>query len=76
MLAIGRRELSHIGDPMLVVQPNNLRWITNHTGLKMPDKLETVDKIDGMASAIMAYGRATHPDNAKLIKTKPKVSQL
>ena len=76
VLALGRREIVHLGDPVIGWQANNLRWITNHTGLKMPDKLKSVEKIDGMAAAIMAYGRATHPDNAKLIKAKPKVSTL
>ena len=76
VLAIGRRELVHQADPMLGWQINNLRWITNHTGLKMPDKLKSVEKIDGAVAAIMAYGRATHPDNAKLIKSKPKVITL
>ena len=76
VLAIGRRELVHLSDPVLTWQANNLRWIRNHTGLYMPDKLKSVEKIDGMAASIMAYGRATHPDNAKLIKAKPKVSTL
>lgn len=76
VLALGRRELIHLGDPVLGWQANNLRWIINHTGLKMPDKLKSVEKIDGMAAAIMAYGRATHPDNAKLLKAKPKVISL
>lgn len=76
VLAIGRRELIHLDDPVLGWQANNLRWIINHTGLKMPDKLKSVEKIDGAVAGIMAYGRATHPDNAKLIKAKPKVSTL
>jgi phage terminase large subunit-like protein len=76
VLAVGRRELIHIADPVLTWQINNLRWIRNHTGLYMPDKLKSVEKIDGAVAAIMAYGRATHPDNAKLIKAKPKVSTL
>lgn len=76
VLAIGRRELIHLGDPVLGWQVNNLRWIRNHTGLYMPDKLKSVEKIDGAVAAIMAYGRATHPDNAKLLKAKPKVSTL
>lgn len=76
VLALGRRELIHLGDPVLTWQANNLRWIRNHTGLYMPDKLKSVEKIDGLAASIMAYGRATHPDNAKLIQPKPKVSTL
>ena len=76
VLAVGRKELVHLGDPMLGWQINNLRWIKNHTGLFMPDKLKSVEKIDGAVAAIMAYGRATHPDNAKLFKAKPKVSTL
>jgi phage terminase large subunit-like protein len=76
LLAIGRRELIHLGDPVLGWQANNLRWIKNHTGLFMPDKLTSIEKIDGMAASIMSYGRATHPDNAKLITTRPKVSTL
>ena len=42
----------------------------------MPDKLKSIEKIDGVVAAIMAYGRATHPDNAKLLKASPKVIQL
>ncbi len=76
VLAVGRRELVHLGDPLLSWQVNNLRWIRNHTGLFMPDKLKSVEKIDGAVASIMAYGRATHPDNAKLIKPKAKVSTL
>jgi phage terminase large subunit-like protein len=76
VLGVGRREIVHQGDPMLGWQVNNLRWIRNHTGLFMPDKLKSVEKIDGAVAAIMAYGRATHPDNAKLLKAKPKVSTL
>ena len=76
VLSIGRKEIIHLGDPMLAWQINNLRWITNHTGLKMPDKLKSVEKIDGGAASIMAYGRATHPDNAKLIKAKPRIVNL
>jgi phage terminase large subunit-like protein len=73
--AIARREIRHNAEPIMRWQISNLRWIKNHTGLIMPDKLKSVDKIDGVAAAIMAYGRATHPDNAKLFK-KPKVSIL
>jgi len=72
---IARRELSHDADPVLRWQASNLRWIKNHTGLFMPDKLKSIEKIDGVVAAIMAYGRATHPDNAKLLR-KPKVSTL
>jgi hypothetical protein len=42
----------------------------------MPDKLTSIEKIDGPVAGIMGYGRATHPDNAKLIKAKPKVSEI
>ena len=76
VLGIGRREIVHQADPVMSWQVNNLRWIKNHTGLYMPDKLKSVEKIDGPVAAIMAYGRATHPDNAKLLKAKPKVSTL
>jgi phage terminase large subunit-like protein len=76
VLAVGRRELTHLSDPVLTWQVNNLRWIKNHTGLFMPDKLKSVEKIDGAVASIMAYGRATHPDNAKLIKARAKVSTL
>lgn len=76
VLGIGRREITHSSDPVMAWQINNLRWIENHTGLKMPDKLKSLEKIDGAVAAIMAYGRATHPDNAKLLKPKPKVTML
>lgn len=74
--AIAKRELEHDADPILRWQVSNLRWITNHTGLFMPDKNKSVEKIDGVVASIMAYGRATHPDNAKLLKAKPKVTVL
>ena len=74
--AIARREIQHDADPVLRWQITNLRWIKNHTGLVMPDKLKSIEKIDGVVASIMAYGRATHPDNAKLLKPKPKVTQL
>lgn len=74
--AISRQEIQHDANPVLRWQVSNLRWIKNHTGLFMPDKLKSVEKIDGVAAAIMAYGRGTHPDNAKLLKAKPKVSTL
>jgi phage terminase large subunit-like protein len=76
VLGIGRKEITHVADPVLTWQINNLRWIKNHTGLIMPDKLKSTEKIDGAVAGIMAYGRATHPDNAKLLKAKPKVSTL
>jgi phage terminase large subunit-like protein len=76
VMALGRKELIHSADPVLTWQINNLRWIENHTKLKMPDKLKSVEKIDGAVAQIMAYGRATHPDNAKLLNAKPKVSTL
>lgn len=73
--AIARRELSHDGDPVTRWQVTNLRWKKNHTGLIMPDKEKSVEKIDGSVAGIMAFGRGTHPDNAKLF-TKPKVTVL
>jgi phage terminase large subunit-like protein len=72
---ISRRELEHDGNPVLRWQITNLRWIKNHTGLFMPDKEKSVEKIDGAVASIMAFGRATHPDNAKLLN-KPKVTVL
>jgi phage terminase large subunit-like protein len=74
--AIARREVEHDADPVLRWQITNLRWIKNHTGLFMPDKLKSIEKIDGVVAAIMAYGRANHPDNAKLLKPKAKVTLL
>jgi phage terminase large subunit-like protein len=74
--SIARREVAHDGDPVLQWQVTNLRWIKNHTGLFMPDKLKSIEKIDGVVAAIMAYGRANHPDNAKLLKPKAKVTVL
>jgi phage terminase large subunit-like protein len=73
---IARRELSHDADPVLRWHITNLRWIKNHTGLFMPDKEKSIEKIDGAVACIMSYGRATHPDNAKLLKPKPKVTIL
>lgn len=74
--AIARKEIRHSGDPVLRWQVSNLRWIKNHTGLFMPDKEKSIEKIDGVVASIMAFGRATHPDNAKLLKAKPRVSTL
>ena len=74
--AIARQEVRHCGEPTLRWQATNLRWIKNHTGLFMPDKLKSVEKIDGIVAAIMCYGRATHPDNAKLLRATQKVSTL
>lgn len=74
--SVARREIQHDADPVMRWQITNLRWIKNHTGLFMPDKLKSVEKIDGPVSAIMAYGRATHPDNAKLLKAPIKVTLL
>jgi phage terminase large subunit-like protein len=74
--AVQIREIVHSGDPALAWQVGNLRWIHNHTGLFMPDKQDNTQKIDGAVASIMAYGRATHPDNAKLIKATPKVTVL
>jgi phage terminase large subunit-like protein len=73
---IARQELSHDADPVLRWHVTNLQWIKNHTGLFMPDKEKSIEKIDGAAACIMAYGRATHPDNAKLLKVKPQVITL
>ena len=74
--AIAREEISHDGDPVLRWQATNLRWRKNYTGLIMPDKEASIEKIDGLVAAIMAYGRATHPDNAKLLKPRPGVVLL
>lgn len=74
--AIARRELQHDADPVLRWQVTNLRWRKNHTGLIMPDKERSVEKIDGAVASIMGYGRGTHPDNAKLLKAKPRVTAL
>jgi hypothetical protein len=65
---IVRQELEHDADPVLRWHITNLRWRKNHTGLIMPDKEKSIEKIDGAVAAIMGYGRATHPDNAKLIQ--------
>lgn len=74
--AIAREEIAHDADPVLRWQITNLRWLKNHTGLIMPDKLKSVEKIDGDVAAIMGFGRASHPDNAKILKGKPKVTVL
>jgi phage terminase large subunit-like protein len=71
-----RKEIAHDGDPVLRWHITNLRWIKNHTGLFMPDKEKSIEKIDGAAASIMALGRATHPDNAHLLKPKPRVTAL
>lgn len=71
-----RRELVHDGDPVLRWHITNLRWKKGYTGLIMPDKERSAEKIDGAVAAIMAYGRATHPDNAQLIKPKATVTML
>ena len=71
-----RNELSHDGDPVLRWHITNLRWKSNHTGLIMPDKEKSIEKIDGAVASIMGYGRGTHPDNAKLLKPRPKVTVL
>lgn len=73
---IARRELEHDGDPVLRWQVTNLRWRKNYTGLIMPDKERSIEKIDGAVASIMGYGRGTHPDNAKLLTARPKVTQL
>lgn len=71
-----RREIQHDADPVLRWQVSNLRWRKNHTGLIMPDKEKSVERIDGAVASIMGYGRATNPDNAKLFAPKPKLSVL
>lgn len=73
---VARRELSHDGDPVLRWHITNLRWKKGYTGLIMPDKERSSEKIDGAVAAIMGYGRGTHPDNAKLIKPKPRATAL
>lgn len=72
---ITRRELSHDADPVLRWHISNLRWRKNHTGLIMPDKEKSVEKIDGAVACIMGYGRGTHPDNAQLL-ARPKATVL
>lgn len=72
---IARRELEHDADPVLRWQVTNLRWRKNYTGLIMPDKEKSIEKIDGVVASIMGYGRGTHPDNAKLL-LKPKITIL
>jgi hypothetical protein len=42
----------------------------------MPDKLKSIEKIDGAVTAIMGFGRGTHPDNAKLVKPRAGISIL
>lgn len=71
-----RRELLHESDPVMLWQVSNLRWHKNHTGLFMPDKLKSIGRIDGAVASIMAYGRANHPDNAELIKPRPRIGRL
>lgn len=73
--SVYRKDIEHDADPILRWQITNLRWRTNHTGLIMPDKEASIEKIDGVVASIMGYGRGTHPDNAKLM-TKGKVSIL
>lgn len=73
---VARRELTHDGDPVLRWHITNLRWKRGFTNLIMPDKERSIEKIDGAAAAIMGYGRGTHPDNAQLLKPKPKVTLL
>lgn len=63
--AVARQEIQHDADPMLRWQVSNLRWRRNHTNLIMPDKEKSIERIDGAVASIMAYGRATHPDNAR-----------
>jgi phage terminase large subunit-like protein len=74
--AIGRREIEHDADPVLRWQITNLRLLKGHSGLVSPDKLKSVEKIDGAVASIMAYGRGTHPDNAKLLKPQPSAFAL
>jgi phage terminase large subunit-like protein len=73
--AISRQEIEHDADPVLRWHIGNLRWARNHTGLIMPDKLKSIEKIDGAVATIMGYGRANHPDNAKLLN-KPMAGRL
>lgn len=74
--AIRKQTIIHDSDPVLRWQISNLRWAKNHTGLVMPDKIKSIEKIDGPVAAIMGFGRANHPDNAKLITAKPQISRL
>jgi len=71
-----RRELEHDGDPVLRWHITNLRWKKGFTGLIMPDKERSIERIDGATASIMGFGRGTHPDNAKLLKPKPKATML
>lgn len=71
-----RRELVHDGNPVLRWHITNLRWKKGFTGLIMPDKERSSEKIDGAVASIMGYGRGTHPDNAKLLKPKPQATAL
>lgn len=74
---ISRRELTHDANPVLRWHITNLRWKKNYTGLIMPDKEKSIEKIDGAVASIMAFGRGMHPDNAKLLlKPKAKVTVL
>jgi phage terminase large subunit-like protein len=73
--AVIRKEIQHDADPVLTWQITNLRWIKGHTGLIMPDKLKSIEKIDGAVACIEGYGRANHPDNAKLLQ-RAKVTVL
>lgn len=74
--AIVRQEVSHNAHPVLRWEVSNLRWIKNYSGLFMPDKLKSTGRIDGSVASIMAYGRGTHPDNAKLLKPTPRIINL
>lgn len=55
-LAAGR--ISHGNDPVLAWFANNLVVRTDARGLKMPDKLESKQKIDGMVALLMAFREA------------------
>jgi phage terminase large subunit-like protein len=71
---IARKEIQHDGDPVLTWQITNLRFRKNYTGLMMPDKEKSIERIDGAVASIMGFGRGTHPDNAKLITPSPKIT--
>lgn len=51
-------QFEHGGNPVLAWMASNLVLVTDHNGNKMPSKKNTKARIDGIAAAIMAMGRA------------------
>lgn len=51
-------KFDHGDNPVLAWMASNLVLITDHNGNKMPSKKNTKSRIDGIAAAIMAMGRA------------------